>query len=174
MNKVVLTVLTALLCLSTASSFAQTKQETLKEKVVRLEVENQVLSEQVTSLKTAVSSLQSQLAQLKQNQAKQAVNKPSVKPYYESTSIQAKCEKYAKVATWASLWYNRDSSFKVVSSCETSGYFGQTNITRQQLYLQTTKGIYVYFREGEGYEPNSWSSDGLVRGSHMPPCNWSH
>ncbi|MBP5403941.1 MAG: hypothetical protein J6Y17_02500 [Elusimicrobiaceae bacterium] len=160
MKKLLLAGLAGMLCLSATSSIAQVPQGTLQDKVVSLEVQNRVLSEKISSLEKEIRSLRSQAAS-------------SVKPYYVSASVQNKCEKFVRLSTWAALHYEDDQYFKVEGVCETSGFFQNTNTLRHQLWLQTSRGIYVYTREGKGRNPSSWNEH-IFTGHHMPPCSWNH
>ena len=93
MRKLMLAVLVGVFCLGTTNTFAQTKQETPQEKILRLEVENRVLSERVTALTQEVVSLQSKLAaaQAQQTQSQQTQG-------YQAQSYQAQGQR-----TWGSM-----------------------------------------------------------------------
>lgn len=171
MRKLALAVLVGTFCLGATSSFAQTKKETTQEKILRLEVENRVLNERVTSLTQEIASLQSQLAAAKAQQTKAPVtvqSKPVVKPYYANAEIQQKCEKYAKCAEFASKTYQYYSQkykhFQITKVSEEQffdapGIFGGSGETVYKLWLYTNlhpEYPCMYVRWGKGQNPTSW------------------
>lgn len=78
MKKLLLVVLAGVFSLGATSVFAQTKPETLQEKIVRLEIENASLRAQIISLTNAQSQAQEK----------------TLKPYYASMKIQQLCEEF--------------------------------------------------------------------------------
>ena len=165
MKKMLLAGLVGMLCFCATGSFAQTAQQMLTDKVVSLEVQNRVLSEKVTRLEKENASLHSQVVQLKKAAS-------AVRPYYANKKVQDKCEKYPVLAAWTASAYAGHSDFKVQGICETSGFF-QNNKTRYQLWLQTSRGLYVLTREGRGNDPDSWDEH-IFTAHSMPPCSFSH
>lgn len=72
MKKLLLAVLVSAFCLSATNAFAQKKTETQQEKMIRLEVENRVLNEQITRLTEQIVTLQVKMAELEKKQQSQA------------------------------------------------------------------------------------------------------
>lgn len=172
MKKLALAVLVGTLCLGATSAFAQTKKETTQEKILRLEVENRVLNERVTSLTQEIASLQSQLAAAKAQQPKataiHAQTQSAVKPYYANAQIQQKCERYTKCAEFASKTYQYYSQkykhFQITKVSEEQffdapGIFGGSGETVYKLWLYTNlhpEYPCMYVRWGKGQNPTSW------------------
>lgn len=102
MKKLTTYILFGLFCLNTTIGFAQTKKETVQEKILRLEVENKILKQQNAQLKK-------QMEHLKKIQAQYP------RPYYRTVEIQQLCEKYPVCKKWAKGRYQKDKFFEIKS-----------------------------------------------------------
>ncbi len=110
MKKLMMCTLIGLFCFSTMTSFAQTKKETPQEKILRLEVENKVLREQVQNLMQQVIELKAQQKTMLRNPGTQTSanhRKASVplKPYYANLDIQRICESSSLCKSFAEREY---------------------------------------------------------------------
>ena len=103
MKKLITYTLTGLLFLSTTSGFAQTKKETIQQKLLRLQTENEVLKRENDSLQKQVASLQ-----------KITQNLPS-KPYYLTKQAEKICEKYPACKKEAEQEYKENPLFQITS-----------------------------------------------------------
>lgn len=99
MKNLLICVLTVLCFASTNIGFSQTQKETVQEKILRLEVENNQLKRQNAELKK----------QIIQSQAKYTY------PYYRTVKIQQLCEKYPACKKWAKERYQKDKLFEIKS-----------------------------------------------------------
>lgn len=174
MRKLALAILVGTLCLGATSSFAQNKKETAQEKILRLEVENRVLNERVTSLTQEIASLQSQLAAAKAQTRRPVLkvqNRPFIKPYYVNMRVQQKCEKYEKCAQWAAKTYERflknNRIFKI-TNIEEETYFKEpshlwggsgTTVYKMYIYTNFTRDFCEYIRTGKGKNPTMWEDE---------------
>ena len=86
MKKLLSVVLVGVFSLGATSVFAQTKPETIQEKLVRLEIENAALRAQVISLTNAQAQPQAN--------ASQTALTNVLKPYYANLKIQQVCEEF--------------------------------------------------------------------------------
>ena len=142
MKKMLLPVVVCVCCLGATNVFAQAQKETTQEKIFRLEVENKVLNEQITSLTNQISSLTSQIGSLRSELAtekaknaqqpnqlihnsrptfsnNQRASSTNQKPqYYMTAEIHQIMRRYPKTAQWAKEMYNSDKSFKIIEAQE--------------------------------------------------------
>ena len=180
MKKRMIVVLAGMMCLTALSSYAQTK-ETTRDKILRLELENRALKDDVMSLTREVGALKDQLSAARNQRAYPNVQSQTsgVKPYYANAQIQQKCEQYAKCAKWAAkayqyhLKYNRTfqvTEIKEESYFKESKSLGGRGETIYRLWLYTNlypKHPCVYLRWGKGLTPVSWKDKMVLSGSYM-------
>ncbi len=98
MKKLVFAILIGVLCMGATNTVAQKQQkkESLQEKVLRLEMENQILQRENTQLKKQLTSLQP-------------------KPYYWTLEVQQKCEQFPVCRKRAEKLYKEDPQFQIMS-----------------------------------------------------------
>ena len=170
MKKLLLAVFVGIFCLSTTNVLAQTKQETPQEKIMRLEIENQVRQELMDSLVRRILYLEAQLN--KQQAAAQNIV-PALKPYYANMEIQQVCEAYPVCANRVQKRYNKfkgyrdriiHRDFKLESMREEryfqepSKLFGGSGWTYHKIYFKTSWGREACLtKKGKGKNPLSWS-----------------
>ena len=113
MKKLAFAVFVGIFCLGATSAFAQTKKETTQEKILRLEVENRVLNERVTSLTQEIASLQSQLAAAKaKDQPKKAeAPKADERAVLQARIVSLERQAAATQAHEQARLINRDTDF---------------------------------------------------------------
>lgn len=128
MKKLLLAVFVGTFCLSTTHIYAQNKQETPQEQIMRLEIENKVRKELMDSLSRRVAVLQAQLAaekvknqQQSQKQTNSHNNKAGTKakprpPYCVTDDIYYVIRQLPQGKEWAEQMYATDKSFKIIEA----------------------------------------------------------
>ena len=169
MKKLVIAVFVGTFCLGTTNVFAQTKQETPQEKIMRLEIENKVKQELLESLTRKVATLEAELNKQQAAAQKEAVAKkntaPALKPYYATLEIQQKCEQYPTCAKWVKDQYelmkSHNDSFKITDVKEDKYFKEPKTIHKLHLRINGLSSLKeaVFTRTGLGTDPLSWEEE---------------
>ncbi|MBR2081548.1 MAG: hypothetical protein IJ876_00805 [Elusimicrobiaceae bacterium] len=173
MKKLMIAVLTGMLSLTATTSFAQTKKETPQEKILRLEIENRVLREEVERLTQALVQARttSQVKPQSQPQTNSSrsngggnssTTKPkssvSKKPsYYVDEEVKVACENWETCGPWARSMYNRNNSFVIMQVS-----FKQTKKRDYiwRYYIDTLTVTYTFNGQTFTKVFNRWSEEG--------------
>ena len=176
MKKITIAILVGTFCLGTTNTFAQTKQETPQEKIMRLEIENKVRQELMDSLSRKVATLEAELNKQQVATQKAAPAKKNtataLKPYYATLEIQQKCEQYKECAKWAKDIYelskSHGSPFKITSTKE-NRYTQESGI-----FHRTVKTVYKLVLYINGADESTWTDRAtLIRvGLGTNPLSW--
>lgn len=174
MKKITISILVGTFCLGTTNTFAQTKQETPQEKIMRLEIENKVRQELMDSLSRKVATLEAELNKQQAVAQKEAVAKKNIatvlKPYYATLEIQQKCEQYPTCAKWVketyNYWKSQHQPWQIKRVKEQQyfvepGWFNRVGKTVYKMIFYTTISSSdftapEFIRVGLGKKPLSW------------------
>ena len=168
MKKITIAILVGTFCLGTTNTFAQTKQETSQEKIMRLEIENKVSQKLMDSLARKVATLEAELNK-QQAAAQQAAAKkntaPALKPYYATLEVQQKCEQYSACAKWVKDQYelmkSHNDPFKITDVIEEKYFKEPKTIHKLHLRINGLSSLKeaVLTRTGLGTDPLSWEEE---------------
>lgn len=136
------------------SSFAQQKEETPQEQIVRLQLEKQILEKQIEILKI-------QLQQLKADSLnQQKVAEPILKPYYADDKIQQRCESWPPCQEAAGQYWQQDSSFQITkakfSEWDALGYLHQQLTIEYNTQNGHKKYTFMRIAAQFGENPTRW------------------
>ena len=169
MKKLVIAVLVGTFCLGTTNTFAQTKQETPQEKIMRLEIENKVRQELMDSLSRKIATLETELNKQQAAAQKEAVAKKNtataLKPYYATLEVQQKCEQYSTCAKWVKEQYElmkcHNDPFKITDVIEEKYFKEPKTIHKLHLRINGLSSLKeaVLTRTGLGTDPLSWEEE---------------